>query len=93
MQGGIFDFANAKLTYTQNGVVMGRQSAFQTAGNTSANAPFAMCLGSFAQEGGTFATPGFKGMVGEVRAWFSARTIDQMAASAAYLRLKWRLPW
>jgi hypothetical protein len=82
MSAAIFDYANAKLTFMQKGVIQSRQSAFQAAGNTSANSPYSIAVGGFAQESGLTQARAINGQIAEVLVWFSALT---------YLANKWKL--
>lgn len=93
VQGGVWDWANGKIWYTQNGVMRSRNTNFQTTGTTSANAPFGMAVGAFCQETGTSMGNAMNGKVSEVLVWLSVLTPDQLVAPSYYLRTKYGTPW
>lgn len=93
LQGGIWNWASAVLSYTQNGVLFSRAIAFQTPGTTSALASFGMAVGGFCQETGLTSGNSINGRIGEVLAWKSPRTPDQLVGPSSYLRKKWKTPW
>lgn len=89
---GINDYANAQITLIESGVIGVRQQTFQTAGTTAGTEPtFISIAGGFAQKNGAVYAIGgpMDGWVGEILAWNSALTPDQLVGPHTYLRLKW----
>jgi hypothetical protein len=93
IQGGVFDWANAALTYTQNGVLISRAVTFQTPGTTSANPSFALAVGGFAQEGLSNNGSPLNGKVSMVLMWLTAMTPEQLVPPSCYLRKLFATPW
>lgn len=91
IESAVFDYSNAKLSLFESGVKGLQQQTFQTAGTTGAGEPHVISIGGVAQQTGNSMFANCNGLIGEILAWNTAKTPDQLVAPHSYLRRKWKI--